>query len=78
MTTTLPDFLVTVDRAQHTVIDLVDENSDVVRTIDFGISGDVANAVNAWLDLEDAAVREALAGAMNALLMGHFELAASR
>lgn len=69
---TLPDFIVTVDAAQHTVVDLVDQNGNVVRTVDFGIFGDVADAVNTWLDLEDAAIRDAIAPAMNALLLAHF------
>lgn len=73
---TLPDFIVTVDPAQHTVVDLVDENGNVVRTIDFGIFGDMADAANAWLDLEDAAVRDALAPAMNALLLAQFAMRA--
>lgn len=61
-TVTLPDVIVNVDRAQHVVIERIEGG----KTIDFGIFGEVADAVNAWLDLEDP---DALAAPMNAYLL---------
>lgn len=69
---TLPDFIVTVDRALHTVVDRVDGSGNVVRTIDFGLFGAVAEAVNVWLDLESTDTRDAMAPAMNAYLLAEF------
>jgi hypothetical protein len=69
--TTLPDFIVTIDRAQHTVIERV-EGVNITRTIDFGVSGPVADAVNAWLDMGAPSAMNALADAMNAYLLAEF------
>ena len=59
---------VVIDRAQHTVVERVDEWQAVVGTTDFGISGPVADTVNAWLDLDESA-QTAMAPAMNAYLL---------
>lgn len=67
---TLPDFIVMIDRAMHTVVEHV-EGVNITCTIDFGISGPVADTVNAWLDLDDTA-RDALAVPMNAYLLAEF------
>ncbi len=69
---TLPDFIVTIDRADHTVIDQTDEIGNVIRTIDFGILSQVADVVNAWLDLGEPAALDVLAPAMNAYLLEQF------
>lgn len=70
--TTLPDFIVTIDRAGHLVVDQLDENGDLVRTIDFGAAGcDVTGLVNSWFQLYDVD-RDALAPAVNAYLLAEF------
>jgi hypothetical protein len=69
---TLPDFIVTVDMALHTVIDQTDEIGDVVRTIDFGVSGEVADAINSWLFDQDPADRDIWAPVLNTYLLGEF------
>jgi hypothetical protein len=69
---TLPDFIVTVDMAMHTVIDLTDETGNVVQTIDFGVSGEVADAVNSWLFDQDPADRDIWAPVLNTYLRGEF------
>lgn len=55
---TTRDFIVTIDPALHVVINQVDTNHMIIRSIDFGISGQVADLVNAWFDqaMEDQAI----------------------
>jgi hypothetical protein len=69
---TLPDFIVTVDMAMHTVVDHTDEIGNVIRTIDFGVSGEVPDAVNHWLFEQDRVIRGIWAPAMNAYLAAEF------
>lgn len=68
---TTADFIVTVDNAQHTVIEQIDADGNVTGAKDFGIFGEVADAANAWLDSEDA-TRAAMAPMMNAYLATKF------
>lgn len=72
--TTLPDFIVTIDRAAHLVVERV-EGDNVTRTIDFGTRGQVAHIVDVWLELGETLgepAMDALAPAMNAYLLEQF------
>lgn len=72
MTTTVwtANFTVSVDRADHLVIEQITETGTPVRTIDYGITGGPA-VVLAWLDLDDA-VRGDMAPAIDAYLTAEF------
>jgi hypothetical protein len=69
LTTTTADFIVTRDRAEHIVVEKVDDNGNVVQGYDFGITGEVVLTVDSWLDMDDATARGILAPAMNAYLL---------
>jgi hypothetical protein len=69
-TATLPDFTVTMDRASHIVAEHM-EGEKIVRTIDFGIFSDEADALRTWLEMEPP-FQSALIPAMNAYLLAEF------
>jgi hypothetical protein len=74
ITTTLPDFIVMIDRAAHLVVERV-EGTEVTRTIDFGTRGQVARTVDMWLELGETlgeTAMNALVPAMNDYLTEQF------
>lgn len=71
MLTTLPDFIVNIDRAGHLVIDQVSAVGTVIKSIDFGTGRRANIVVGAWLDLDDVS-RDLLDPAINAYLLAYF------
>jgi hypothetical protein len=65
--TYLADFVVVLDRADHLVIEQLDDRKVSVKGIDFGIGPKANTVVGAWLEL-DTAARDELAPAINAYL----------
>lgn len=68
----LSDFIVTIDMAMHTVVDRTNEVGNVIRTIDFGATGEVADVVNSWMFEQNSLDRKVWAPALNAYLLEQF------
>jgi hypothetical protein len=69
---TLPDFIVNIDAADHVVVDHVSEIGTLIQTIDFGSTGEVAAAVDAWF-AQSPSDRDVWAPVMNTYLLHQFE-----
>jgi hypothetical protein len=64
---TTQDFHIVIDRAMHTTATNL-RAEKTVSGYDFGIFGRIPDAINAWMELDDA-THEALRPAINAMLL---------